>query len=120
MTAPGSFDPVPPVYGVGPGGQPPSQPPSPPAGPGVQALFAAPPTEGDRRRIWIGLGLGGLALVLCCVFGVAGIVALGVTTAQAVDEQARTTVSRYLDAVKADKFDEAYQLLCEPRQREEA
>jgi hypothetical protein len=118
MTSPGSHgpDPIDPsIVGVVP---PPAPPP--PAGPGVQPPFAAPPTEGDQRRVWIGLGVGGLAVLLCCIGGVIGIAALLLTSVQAIDEQARATVRHYLDAIQAHEYDDAYGLLCDAAQNQES
>ena len=50
--------------------------PAPPPGPGAAPPFAAPPTDRNKRGLWIGLIAGGLALVLCCVGGVFGIAVL--------------------------------------------
>jgi len=107
-----------PPYGQPPGG--PGQAAPPPPGPGVQPPFAAPPTEGDQRRTWIGLGIGGLALLLCCVGGVVGFIALVVTSVEAIDEQARATVGHYLDAVKDENYEDAYDLLCDDIQQRES
>ncbi|HET8661207.1 MAG TPA: hypothetical protein VFM55_19690 [Micromonosporaceae bacterium] len=129
MTAPGSFAPEPPgrsdppAPGSGaPAGAVPTGGfvPVPPPGPGVQPPFAAPPTEGDRRRLWLGLGAGGLALLLCCVGGLVGVGALLVTTVQAVNEQAQKTVSNYLDALRSEEYADAYELLCDSARRAES
>jgi len=94
--------------------------PAPPPGPGVQPPFAAPPTEGDRRRLWLGLGAGGLALLLCCVGGLVGVGALLVTNVQAVNEQAQKTVTNYLQALRSEEYADAYDLLCDSAQRAES
>ena len=47
--------------------------PPPPRGPGVQAPFVAPPTDGRRRRRWWAIGLTAGAVVLCCAGSVAGL-----------------------------------------------
>jgi hypothetical protein len=64
--------------------------------------------------------VAGLALVLCCGGGTAAVVGLMVTGTQALNEQARAVVSDYINALKDDKFDEAYALLCDARQRTES
>jgi len=131
MTSPGSHGPGftdPPLASGPPYLAPPSPPPSPgavatappPPGPGVQPPFAAPPTEGDQRRVWLGLGFGGLVALVCCIGGVIGIAALLLTSVQAIDEQARTTVRHYLDAVRAQEYDDAYDLLCDAAQQRES
>src|SRR5437016_152585 len=57
-------------YPVGPSADVDPDVPSPPRGPGVAPPFAAPPTDRSRKSLWIGLGVGALLLVLCCVGGV--------------------------------------------------
>jgi hypothetical protein len=91
----------------------------PPRGPGVVPPFAAPPSEGRSSRLWLGLGAAGLALVLCCGGGVAAVAGLLVAGTRAIDEQAKIVVTDYLDAVSAEEYGEAYNLLCpDLRQRE--
>lgn len=70
--------------------------------------------------MWLGLGAGGLALVLCCIGGLVGIGGLMVTTVQAINEQAQKTVGSYLDALRAEEYDDAYDLLCDSVQGEES
>ena len=94
--------------------------PPPPAGPGVQPPFAAPPIDADRTRLWVGLGVGAAALVLCCVGGAVGFGGLVVTSVKAVNEQATVTVDRYLGALAERRYDDAYDLLCDERQRDES
>lgn len=106
-------------------GQPPAPPgpagpsqqwaPQPPRGPGVRVPFAAPPAERDRRRLWISLGVGGAALVLCCAGGVVGFGALIVTTGQATVTEARNTVRDFLDGLAKHDYREAYDQLCTAR-----
>lgn len=94
--------------------------PPPPEGPGVQPPFAAPPIDADRTRLWVGLGVGAAALVLCCVGSVVGFGGLVVTGVQALNEQATVTVDRYLGALAERRYDDAYDLLCDERQRDES
>ncbi len=84
----------------------------PPAGPGVQPPFAAPPSEGRTARVWWGIGLGALAVVLFCGAGVASVIGLGITGTAAVNEQAQLAVEKYLQAVGARRYPDAYDLLC--------
>ncbi len=102
-----------------PAGPPRQWPPQPPRGPGVRVPFAAPPTERDRRRLWISLGVGGAALVLCCVGGVVGFGALIVTTGQATVTEARNTVRDFLDGLAKHDYREAYDQLCTARRSEQ-
>lgn len=111
-------------YGSGPVATPGVQAPDsaavPPPGPGVQPPFAAPPIDGDRTRVWVGLGVGAAALVLCCVAGIAGIGGLMVTGVQAINEQAHATVRHYLDALVREDYAGAYAVLCDTAQRRES
>jgi hypothetical protein len=112
---PGPFPPspqFPPASGV-PRSPPSSAVPAPPAGPGVQPPFAAPPSEGRTARVWWGLGVAGLAVVLCCGVGLAAVVGLVVTGTAAINEQAHTAVEDYLQAVGAGRYSRAYNLLCD-------
>ena len=87
--------------------------PDPPQGPGVVPPFAAPPTDGIRKRLWIGLSAGAVALVLCCVGGVGGFIALAATAEKARTNAATKVVTDFLVAWEHDNFPGAYQLLCE-------
>jgi hypothetical protein len=86
--------------------------PGPPAGPGVQPPFAAPPQEGRTTRVWLGLGAAGLAVLLCCGGGLAAIVGLGLTAVDSLNERAHATVGKYLQDLGADRYPDAYKLLC--------
>lgn len=86
--------------------------PSPPPGPGVRAPFAAPPTERDRKRMWIGLGIGAALLVVCCGGGIAGFVALVVAQNRAIPAEATAVVDRYLSAIEHHDYPAAYDLVC--------
>ncbi|MER7892367.1 hypothetical protein ABTX15_21345 [Micromonospora sp. NPDC094482] len=127
MTAPGPAAPPPyPAPTGSEGGQPPATPdipagaPAPPPGPGVSPPFAAPPTEGRRARLWLGLGVGALALVLCCGGGGAAVVGLAVSGVQAVREQGRTVSTDYYQALVDRNYGEAYDQLCDDAQRRES
>jgi hypothetical protein len=79
---------------------PPSSAPPPPPGPGVQAPFVAPPTDGARQRRWWAVGLSVGVAVLCCVgglFGTGGLVVLG---GRMVIDSTRAVVIRHLTAVR--------------------
>ncbi|ASW57905.1 hypothetical protein CIK06_21865 [Plantactinospora sp. KBS50] len=93
--------------------------PGPPPGPGATPPFAAPPTEGRSVRVWLGLGVGALAALVCCGGGGAALVGLVVSGTQALNEQARVVVNDYLQAVRDKEFDKAYGLLCDADQRRE-
>ncbi|MFF0234263.1 hypothetical protein [Micromonospora sp. NPDC005254] len=94
--------------------------PAPPPGPGVAPPFAAPPTEGRRTRLWIGLGVGALAVLLCCGGGGAAVVGLAVSGVQAVREQGRTVTGDYYQALVERNYGRAYDQLCDDAQRRES
>jgi hypothetical protein len=123
MTAPGPVGPPPHPVLSGAGGAPPvpGSPAEPdvPAGPGVAPPFAAPPTEGGRRRLWLGLGVGALAVLLCCGGGGAAIVGLAVSNVQAIEEQGRTVTDDYYRALVEKDWSRAYDRLCDDAQRRE-
>jgi len=99
-----------------PVGLPPGAPPPPP-GPGVQPPFAAPPTDGTRRRRWLALGLAGAAVLIVCVGGIFGIGALLVFGGQMVVDQSRAAVTEYLTAIEDEDYEAAYAKLCTQLQR---
>ena len=93
-----------------------TEPAPPAAGPGVTVPFAAPPTERDRKRLWIGLGVGAGLLVLCLVGGVVGLVAL-VASSRVTATDAAEKVNHYLSALQARDYDTAYDDLCAAQQQ---
>ncbi|MFC0532588.1 Rv0361 family membrane protein [Phytohabitans kaempferiae] len=94
--------------------------PPPPPGPGVTPPFAAPPVEGRNARLWLGLGVAGLAVVLCCGAGGAALFGLVVTQTEAFNEQARTVVGDYFDSIAEGKYQDAYNLLCDDVREDES
>ncbi|MGC5032614.1 hypothetical protein [Micromonospora sp. DT229] len=82
--------------------------------------FAAPPTEGGRSRLWLGLGAGALALVLCCGGGGAATVGLLISGVQAVEEQGRTVSGDYYRALADGEYGQAYDQLCDEIKRRES
>jgi hypothetical protein len=93
--------------------------PVPPQGPGVQPPFPAPPVEGKGKRLGWGLGIGAGVLVLVCGGGLAALIGLGTSISGALDEQAHAAVDDYLNALRGERFDQAYGLLCEDARRRE-
>jgi hypothetical protein len=93
--------------------------PAPPQGPGVYPPFPAPPVEGKGKRIGLGLGIGAGVLVLVCGGGVAALIGVAVSASGALQERADAAVSQYLDALHDEKYDRAYQLLCDRAQDDE-
>lgn len=87
--------------------------PAPPQGPGVAPPFAVPPRDRDSKRLWIGLGIGGLILVLCCAGGIAGIGVLAAGGDSIARSQATSVVRTFLEAVKQEKYSDAYAELCD-------
>ena len=100
-----------PAGGVGldPG---PSVPPPPP-GPGAAPPFAAPPTERDKRRTWIGIGVAAMALVLCCVGGAGGIGVVIWGGIEQSKDQAAAVVGQFLERIDAGESALARRLICD-------
>jgi hypothetical protein len=87
--------------------------PPPPPGPGVAPPFAAPPSERSRKRMWIGLGVAGLVLVVCCAGGLFGVGVYAVANNDLASRQATTVVTQYLDALHAEDYRTAQAKLCD-------
>jgi hypothetical protein len=87
--------------------------PAPPPGPGVAPPFAVPPRDRDSKRLWIGLGIGGLLLVLCCAGGIAGIGVLAAGGDSIAKSQASSVVRTFLEAIREQKYSDAYAELCD-------
>ncbi|MEV4493567.1 hypothetical protein AB0K04_26055 [Micromonospora coxensis] len=94
--------------------------PTPPPGPGVAPPFAAPPTEGGRKRLWLGLGVGALALLICCGGGGTALVGLTVSSIQATEEQGEAITDAYYGALVRREYGKAYDALCDSAQRRES
>lgn len=92
----------------------------PPPGPGVQPPFVVAPVEGRRARTWLGLGLAGGVLAVCCGVGVAAVGGLLVLGERAVNEQAQAAVDDYLAAVVERDWQQAYELRCAADRRAES
>lgn len=86
--------------------------PRPPDGPGVQPPFSAPPRDQNRRGLWIGLALGAVASVVCCVGGVAGFGLLALGSAEQLSRAATATVTSYYQALEDKDYLRAYGYLC--------
>ena len=92
---------------------PPGSAPGPPPGPGVVPPFPAPPVEGRGLRVGLGLGIGAAVLVLVCGGGLAASIGLVSVMGRAFNEQAHVVVGHFFDAVKAKRFDQAYNAQCQ-------
>jgi hypothetical protein len=105
-----------PAYGPpsGPGYGPPAMVwPAPPAGPGVRPPFVAPPTDGNRKRLWTGLITAGVIVVVLCGGGVAGFAALVTSTVDARRTAATKAVTEFLTDLQHDNFAGAYEAQCD-------
>jgi hypothetical protein len=91
--------------------------PPPPPGPGVQAPFVAPPTDGARqRRGWaVGLTIG--TVLVCCVGSLVGSGGLLVLGSRMVIDSTKVAVTRYLESVRVADYEAAYGQLCQAEQR---
>jgi hypothetical protein len=90
--------------------------PPPPRGPGVLAPFAAPPRDRDLRGLWIGLGVGGLVLVLCCVGSIVGVGFLLPYADSLGKAQVAAVVEDYLTALRSEDYATARRQLCDDEQ----
>src|ERR1700742_2689945 len=90
--------------------------PTPPQGPGVVAPFAAPPRDRDMKGLWIGLGVGGLVLALCCIGGVVGIGFLVPVVDDVGRSQVASVVREYLGELEREDYAAARGLLCQQEQ----
>jgi hypothetical protein len=79
----------------------------------VRPPFSAAPVEGRTVRLWLGLGIGGAVLALCCGAGIVSLGGLLVVGVEAVNEQAQRAVGDYLDAEIEADWEQAYQRRCE-------
>lgn len=95
----------------------PTEVPAPPPGPGVVTPFAAPPRDRDLRGLWIGLGVGGLVLALCCVGGALGGGFLLAGLEGVARSQLASVVDDYLTALRAEDYATARAQLCPEQQR---
>jgi hypothetical protein len=92
---------------------PPSPLPAPPAGPGVRPPFVAPPTDGNRRRLWTGLITAAVIAVVICGGGIGGFAALVSTTLDARRTAATKAVTGFLTDLQHDDFAGAYRAQCD-------
>ncbi|GAA1610534.1 hypothetical protein GCM10009679_13110 [Saccharothrix algeriensis] len=91
-------------------------PPVPP-GPGAAPPFPAAPAEGGGTRLGWALGAAGLIVALCCGGGLVAGVGLAVTGVKAINERAQVAVGGYLGALKDERYEDAYDMLCDAEQR---
>jgi hypothetical protein len=88
-------------------------------GPGVVVPFAAPPTDRDRKRLWISLGVGGALAVLCVIGCVIGLVVIANST-RVTPQDATAVVTKYLDALSERDYATAYDSLCTQQQEKQS
>jgi len=94
--------------------------PAPPQGPGVHPPFPAPPVEGRGKRIGWSIGIAIGVVVLVCGLGAAALIGVGLANRSSEQEKADVAISSYLGAVRAGKYDQAYNLLCDEAQEDES
>ncbi len=68
---------------------------------------------GTTNALWIGLGIGGLVLVLCCVGGIAGIGVLAAGGDSTPSRRPARWSGHYLEAISTEDYAEAYEQLCD-------
>jgi hypothetical protein len=94
--------------------------PAPPQGPGVYPPFPAPPVEGKGKRIGWSIGISVGVVLLVCGLGAAALIGVGLASQGSYQERAHVAVSSYLNALRAGKYDQAYNLLCDDAQESES
>lgn len=87
--------------------------PPPPPGPGVRPPFVAPPTDGNRKRLWTGLVTAGIIAVVLCGGGVAGFAALVTSTVDARRTAATKAVTEFLTDLQQVNYARAYEAQCD-------
>ena len=87
--------------------------PAAPVGPGVRPPFVAPPTDGNRKRLWTGLISAGVIVVVLCGGGVAGFAALVTSTVDARRSAATKAVTEFLTDLQHDNYAGAYEAQCD-------
>jgi hypothetical protein len=112
-TAGAGHPPPPGVPGYGPPAAPVRVLPAPPPGPGVRPPFVAPPTDGNRKRLWTGLVTAGVIAIVLCGGGIAGFAALVTSTVDARRTAATKAVTEFLTDLQHDNFAGAYQAQCD-------
>ncbi len=75
--------------------------------------FVAPPTDGNRKRLWTGLVTAGVIAVVLCGGGVAGFAALVTSTVDARRTAATKAVTEFLTDLQHDNFAGAYEAQCD-------
>src|SRR6266545_250022 len=112
--------PVAPRFGGPP--QPPPQPPAPvrqsvPPGPGVQPPFAAPPVQKEGGTLALTLIIGSVVMVLCLVGGGIGLGSAVYSAFRETDREAKAAAGQYLDAIREQRYSDAYKMTCKPLRR---
>jgi hypothetical protein len=79
----------------------------------VRPPFVAPPTDGNRKRLWTGLITAGVIAVVLCGGGIAGFAALVTSTVDARRTAATKAVTEFLTDLQHDNFAGAYQVQCD-------
>ncbi len=117
---PVGYAPVAPRFGGPP--QPPPQPPAPvrqsvPPGPGVQPPFAAPPVQKEGGTLALTLIIGSVVMVLCLVGGGIGLGSAVYSAFRETDREAKAAAGQYLDAIREQRYSDAYKMTCKPLRR---
>jgi hypothetical protein len=78
----------------------------------VQPPFVAPPTDGARRRRWIGAGIASGLGIFLFIGGLLGYGALSVFGQQMIVERSTAAVTEYLTAIRNGEYHKAFNVLC--------
>lgn len=83
----------------------------------MQPPFPAPPEERDVAKLALSLVVGGLAVVICLVGCVAGLVGVVVWQVNETNKEAKVVVGRFLDAMVDDDTGRAEADVCDDARR---
>ncbi len=103
-------------------GQPPAyqSPGAPPVGyaPVVgQKPFAAPPVQKEGGTLALTLIIGSVVMVLCLVGGGIGLGSAVYSAFRETDREAKAAAGQYLDAIREQRYSDAYKMTCKPLRR---
>jgi hypothetical protein len=80
----------------------------------VQPPFAAPPVQKEAGTLALSLVIGSIVMLLCLVGGGIGLGGVVYTAFRETDREAKAVAGLYLDAIREQRYADAYQLTCKP------